>query len=438
MKNCSWLKICLRSNEDYMNKKIPPETYETKADKTLYDAEINNAFDQFMNAFDEFKQTNDGRLNELEHKMSSDVLTEEKLNRINQALDENQQQMDALLLKSNRPVLNGTPVVSHTSMKHKSAFKNYIRAGETGNLRELEAKSLSITSDPDGGYLVPEETEKTVMSSLKDVSPIRAIAGNRQVTSTVYKKPFSISGPGTGWVGETTARAETSSPTLSELSFPTMELYAMPAATSNLLDDSAVNIDEWIAEEVRTAFAAQETAAFVSGDGVNKPKGFLDYTAVADSSWSWGNVGYLATGVDGAFAASDPSDTLIDLIYSVKSGYRANANWVLSRSTQAEIRKIKDADGNYIWQPATRPGEQPSLLGYPVTEVEDMPSIGTDSLSIAFGDFNRGYLIVDRLGLRVLRDPYSSKPYVLFYTTKRVGGGIQDFEAIKFLKFGTS
>ena len=212
----------------------------------------------------------------------------------------------------------------------------------------------------------------------------------------------------------------------------------MPAATSTLLDDSAVNIDEWIAEEVQAAFAEQETTAFVNGDGVNKPRGFLNYTSVAESSWSWGNIGYLATGVDGDFAASNPSDTLIDLIYTVKSAYRANSNWVLSRSTQAEIRKIKDADGNYIWQPANRPGEQPSLLGYPVTEVEDMPAIGSDSLSIAFGDFNRGYLIVDRLGLRVLRDPYSSKPYVLFYTTKRVGGGVQDFDAIKFLKFGTS
>ncbi len=421
-----------------MTKQTLPKHYETKADTLGSDVEINSAFDQFMNAFDEFKQTNDTRLDELEQKMSVDVLTEEKLNRINQALENNQNQMDALLLKSSRPSMNGSKESSFLSTKHHTAFNNYMRKGDATKLRDIETKALSITSDTDGGYLVPDETEKAVMTSLKDVSPIRAIAGNRQVSGTVYKKPFSISGPGTGWVGETAARPETTSPSLAELSFPTMELYAMPAATSNLLDDSAVNIDEWIAEEVQTAFAEQETAAFVNGDGVNKPRGFLDYTAVAESSWSWGNMGYLATGVDGDFAASDPSDTLIDLIYTVKSSYRANSKWVLSRSTQAEIRKIKDADGNYIWQPANRPGEQPSLLGYPVTEVEDMPAIGSDSLSIAFGDFNRGYLIVDRLGLRVLRDPYSSKPYVLFYTTKRVGGGVQDFDAIKFLKFGTS
>ena len=421
-----------------MKQQTPPKTYETKAEQVVLDAEINSAFDQFMNAFDEFKHTNDERLSELEQKMSADVLTEEKLNRINQALEDNQTQLDTLLLKSNRPKLTGEHQSSLIETKHHRAFNAYMRKGDANNLRDIETKALSISSDPDGGYLVPDETEKAVMRSLKEVSPIRAIAGVRQVSGTVYKKPFSITGPGTGWVGETAARPETTSPTLAELSFPTMELYAMPAATSNLLDDSAVNIDEWIAEEVQTAFAEQETTAFVNGDGVNKPQGFLNYTSVAESSWSWGNIGYLATGVDGDFPASDPSDVLIDLIYTLKSAYRANSNWVLSRSTQAEIRKIKDADGNYIWQPANRPGEQPSLLGYPVTEVEDMPTIASDSLSIAFGDFNRGYLIVDRLGLRVLRDPYSSKPYVLFYTTKRVGGGIQDFDAIKFLKFGVS
>lgn len=421
-----------------MKDQTPPKTYETKADQVGYDAEINSAFDQFMNAFDEFKQTNDDRLTELEQKASVDVLTEEKLNRLNQALEDNQNQLDSLLLKTSRPSLNGERNSSPLETKHHSAFNNYMRKGDANKLREIETKALSITSDPDGGYLVPDETERAVMRSLKEVSPIRSIAGVRQVSGTIYKKPFSITGPGTGWVGETVARPETTSPTLAELSFPTMELYAMPAATSNLLDDSAVNIDEWIAEEVQSAFAEQETAAFVNGDGVNKPTGFLNYTSVDESSWSWGNIGYLATGVDGDFPASDPGDVLIDLIYTLKSAYRANSNWVLSRSTQAEIRKIKDADGNYIWQPANRPGEQPSLLGYPVTEVEDMPAIASDSLSIAFGDFNRGYLIVDRLGLRVLRDPYSSKPYVLFYTTKRVGGGIQDFDAIKFLKFGTS
>ena len=256
--------------------------------------------------------------------------------------------------------------------------------------------------------------------------------------SAVYKKPFSTTGFGTGWVGETAARPETTTSTLAELSFPAMELYAMPAATQMLLDDSAVNLDQWIAEETQTAFAEQEGQAFVSGNGVNKPRGFIDYPKIADATWSWGNMGYIATGVAGAFPASNPSDKLIDLMYALKAGYRQNATFVMNRKTQAAVRKFKDVDGNYLWQPALRADGKATLSGFPVTEAEDMPDIGTDTFSLAFGDFGRGYLVVDRVGVRVLRDPYSSKPYVLFYTTKRVGGGVQNFEAIKLMKFGVS
>ncbi len=399
--------------------------------------DVAQSFDEFMRAFEAFKEANDERLAQIERRVSTDVVTEEKLARINAALDEHKAIVDELALKARRPHL-GERKISAAGLQHKAAFENYMRSGETANLRQLEVKALSAGSPPDGGYLVPDETEAAVMQSLKEVSPIRAIAGIRQVSTTTYKKPFSISGPGTGWVGETAARPETATPTLAELTFPTMELYAMPAATSTLLDDSAVNIDEWLAEEVRIAFAEQEGAAFVNGDGINKPNGFLNYTKVANASWSWGNIGYVATGAAGAFAASNPSDTLIDLIYSVKAGYRANAHFVMNRATQAEIRKFKDVDGNYLWQPAHQPGAQPTLMNVPIVEAEDMPDIAADSYSIAYGDFQRGYLIVDRLGIRILRDPYSSKPYVLFYTTKRVGGGVQDFDAIKLLKFGVS
>ncbi len=364
------------------------------------------------------------------------MVTTEKLARIDRALDENKRVVDELALKAARPPLAGAAPRSGASLAHKAAFDGYVRRGEAGQLRGLEGKALSVASDPDGGYLVPDETERAVNRSLRDVSPIRAIAGLRQVSSAVYKKPFSLTGPGTGWVGETAARPETTTPTLAELSFPTMELYAMPAATPALLDDSAVSIDEWLAEEVRLAFAVQEGQAFVAGNGVNKPRGFTDYPKVANASWSWGNIGYIATGTAGAFPASNPSDKLIDLAYAVKSGYRANAHFVMNRATQAVIRKFKDADGNSIWQPSAKPGEAPSLLGHPVAEAEDMPDIAASSHSVAFGDFRRGYLVVDRVGIRVLRDPYSSKPYVLFYTTKRVGGGVQDFDAIKLLKFG--
>lgn len=403
-------------------------------DKTEYETksaggEVAAAFDEFMRAFEEFKETNDKRLDEIEKRSTADVLSSEKLDRIDKALDQ-------FSVKQQRLPIGGGAHRATASLQHKAAFNAYVRGGEVGGLKSLEGKALSVGSDPDGGYLVPDETETTINRALKDISPIRAIAGVRQVSSSVYKRPFAVSGLDTGWVGEAAARAETATPTLSELSFPTMELYAMPAATASLLDDSAVNIDEWLAEEVRIAFAEQEGNAFIAGDGINKPKGFLTYPTIANSSWTWGNVGTIATGASGALPSSNAGDVLIDLAYAVKSSYRVNAHFVMNRATQAQVRKLKDGDGTYLWQPSIEPGQAPTLMGFPVAEAEDMPDIAADSLSIAFGDFRRGYLIVDRVGVRVLRDPYSAKPYVLFYTTKRVGGGVQDFDAIKLLKFG--
>jgi HK97 family phage major capsid protein len=385
--------------------------------------------DDVLRAFESFKEANDQRLAEIERRMSADVLLEEKVERIGKALDE-------LNLRTRRPPLAADERAP--AHEHRKAFEAYVRKGETHGLHEIEAKSMSIASNPDGGYLVPAETETEIGRLLANISPIRAIADVRQVSATIYKKPFAVTGAATGWVGETAARPETTSPTLAELQFPAMELYAMPAATQALLDDAAVNLDQWIAQEVQTVFAEQESQAFVTGNGTNRPRGFTDYPKVADASWSWGNLGYLATGVAGGFAASNPSDKLLDLIYALKAGYRQNAHWVLNRKTQGAIRKFKDAQGQYLWQPAATADGRASLMNFPVAESEHMPDIATDTYALAFGDFRRGYLIVDRLGVRILRDPYSSKPYVLFYTTKRVGGGVQNFEAIKLLKFGVS
>ena len=209
----------------------------------------------------------------------------------------------------------------------------------------------------------------------------------------------------------------------------------MPAATNALLDDAAVDIDRWIGDEVEQAFAAQEGAAFVNGDGVAKPKGFMTYPTVDESAWAWGSVGTVSTGADGGFAPGEAADSLLDLVYALKAGYRQNASFVMNRRTQASVRKLKDGDGNYLWQPPASAGARATLMGFPTVEAEDMPDIATDAKAIAFGDFGRFYLVVDRQGVRVLRDPYSAKPYVLFYTTKRVGGGIQDFDAAKFLDF---
>ena len=403
--------------------------YETKAG-----GEIGAAFEDFMRAFEAYKDTNNRRLADIERHMSADVVTVEKIDRIDRALDEHKRVVDDLALKAARPVLGGTTARASGDREKKAAFEGYVRRGDASALARIEAKALSVGTDADGGYLVPDETERAVNRALRDISPIRAIATVRQVSGSVYKKPYSTSEAATGWVAETAARPQTGTPTLAELAFPTMELYAMPAATQSLLDDAAVDIDAWIAEEVRVAFAEQEGTAFVSGNGVNKPKGFLDYPTVANASWSWGNIGVLTTGVAGGFPASNPSDKLIDLTFAVKAGYRGNAHFVMSRATQAVIRKFKDADGNYLWQPGAKAGEPSTLLGFPIAESEDMPGLVADASAVAFGDFRRGYLVVDRVGLRVLRDPYSAKPYVLFYTTKRVGGGVQDFDAIKLLK----
>lgn len=401
--------------------------------KAITGTEPKSDYDDMMRVFEALKAANDEQLADLKRR---DVLLEEKAARIDAALD---RKLDELSLKAARPALDRAPAATTYALReHKSAFETYVRSGESVGLRALEMKAMSGGSNPDGGYLVPPEIESEIGRRLSAVSPIRSIAGVREVSASVYKKPFMTSGPAVGWVGETAARTETASPVLAELSFPAMELYAMPAATPTLLDDAAVNIDEWLAAEVEQAFAAQEGTAFVTGDGNNKPKGFLGYTNVANSSWSWGNIGYVATGAAGDFPASDPSDVLVDLIYAVKAGYRQNGAFVMNRKTQSAIRKFKDSGGGYLWQPPAQAGGRASLMTFPVVEAEDMPDIGASAYAVAFGDFRRGYLVVDRQGVRVLRDPYSAKPYVLFYTTKRVGGGVQDFDAIKLLKFAAS
>lgn len=395
-------------------------------------AETRAALSEVLCAFEAFKDANDRRLDEIEAKSTADPLLTEKVARIDNALTEAKSRLDRLSLDAARPGLEaGRP-----SSERKAAWDGYMRSGQLS--AGIEGKALSAGSNPDGGYVAPAETQALIDRLMADVSPIRAIASVRQTTANVFKKPVSLGGAATGWVAETADRDQTATPTLDLLDFPVAELYAMPAATTALLDDAATDLDLWLAEEVRDVFAAQEGAAFISGNGTNKPKGFLSYTMVAEASHAWDKIGYLATGVDGDFAASDPADDLIDLIYAPKAAYRANGRFVMNRRTVSAVRKFKDSNGDYIWQPSLNAGGEATLLGYPVTEAEDMPDIGSDAFAIAFGDFEKGYLIVDRQGIQVLRDPYSAKPYVLFYTTKRVGGGVQNFDAIKLLKFGVS
>jgi HK97 family phage major capsid protein len=414
---------------------------ETKAVEHGHNSlEIKQAFEEFLAGFEAFKDANDARLKGLEKR--GDVLDVEKAARIDAALTEQKQKLDTLMLESRRPQLAGErrafdPVLDSRLAERKAAFDRYVRKGDG---LDIEVKAMSEGSNPDGGYTVPLEIERTIDRVLSQASPIRAIASVRAIGGATYRKPITTAGAACGWVGESGSISQTGTPTLAALDFPAMELYAMPAATQALLDDSQVDIEQWLADEVQIVFAEQEGAAFIAGDGSAKPKGFLAYTNVADASWSWGNIGYVASGADGAFVDDDaaPADALLNLAYAPKQAYRANGRWVMNRKTESAVRKFKDTSGNYIWQPGAAAGQPATIFGYPVTEAEDMPDIASNSYSIAFGDFARGYLIVDRVGIRVLRDPYSAKPYVLFYTTKRVGGGVQNFEAIKLMKFSAS
>ena len=418
------------------NSKTSPKI--SKETKMVKSAELRTAQADFSATFAAFKDANDQRLAEIEAKQSADTVLTDKVERLNAALDQQTSRIERLSIKSARPHLGQSANTSHGNGEAKSAWSSYIRTGDGSALSALESKGLSSGVDAEGGYVAPAETESRIDRALAETSPFRNISTIRRIGAGAFKKPVSAGGAASGWAGETEARPETTAPLMELLDFPTGELYAMPAATQILLDDGVADVDQWLADEVRDVFAAQETAAFTTGNGTNKPKGILNYTNVADSTHTWGNVGYVATGTDGAFDGAAPIDALIDLIYAPKPRYRPGASFMMNRRTVGALRKFKDADGNYIWQPAQSAGQPSSLLGYPLVEVEDMPDIAADSYSVAFGDFRRGYLIADRQGVRVLRDPYSAKPYVLFYTTKRVGGGIQDFNAIKLLKFAAS
>lgn len=411
------------------------EAHETKS------VEIVAAFDDFRRTFEAFKETNDERLARVETRMSTDVVTEEKLARIDRALDEAKSRLDGRLLERSRPRLalaDRTSEVDYANREHKAAFRAYMRSGDVSALAAVEAKAMSAGSGADGGYLVPVPAETDILRRLATISPIRSIASVREISTASYRTAFSFQGPASGWVGEADPRPQTSNQKISDMSYPSFEIYAMPAATQTLLDDAAVDIEQWIAQEVDTVFAEQEGAAFVNGDGVTKPKGFLAYPKVAQSAWSWGNVGYVATGVAGAFAATNPSDTIFDFVYALRAGFRQNAKFVMNRKTQSVMRKFKTTTGEYLWEPPATLGATPTLMNFPVVEAEDMPDIATSAYAVAFGDFQRGYLVLDRRGIRILRDPYSAKPYVLFYTSKRVGGGMLNYEAIKLLKFDVS
>lgn len=399
--------------------------------------ETKRMVERFMGTWDAFQKKHQEEMEEVKSRGKSDPLLAEAMRKQNDEMDELKKMVDGLRLERARPVItdmSGKSVeLTDEQIEHKKAFSDYFMSGDESGLSEM--KAISLGSDPDGGYLAPIETENSIDRVLTETSPMRGIATVRQTGASIYRKPVNLGGAGSGWVGERGGRPETKTPELAILQFGMMELYAMPAATQTILEDASQNIDSWLSEEVNITFAEQEGKAYISGNGVDRPKGVLSYKTVDNSSWKWGSLGRIKTGVNGAFAADvGAHDNLVDLIYGTKSAYRSNGRFIMNRLTQGEVRKIKDADGNPMWQPGLQSGQPSALMGYPISEMDDMDDMATGKHPIAFGDFRKGYLILDRRGVRILRDPYSNKPYVLFYTTKRVGGGVQDFDAIKLLQ----
>jgi HK97 family phage major capsid protein len=319
-----------------MTMRVAPEIKSTAAGE-----EASRAFEEFARAFEAFKETNESRLAQIETRLSGDAVAEEKLARIGDALDEHKRRLDRISLDARRPALAGAAADARDPAiaEHKAAFDLYVRAGEAAGLKRLEAKALSAGSGPDGGYLVPDTIEREVLRRLAAISPIRAIASVRTISGGLYKRAFSTTGVSAGWIGDTAARPQTNAATLAELAFPAMELYAQPAATQTLLDDAVVDVEQWIASEVETAFAEQEGAAFVNGDGVNKPKGFLASDTVDNGAWVWGKLGFVPTGNAGAFPAASPSDKLVDLASTSTSRAAAASTRVATRSTSSSTTR---------------------------------------------------------------------------------------------------
>ncbi len=419
---------------------------ETAAISTKTAASVRDIEAKLGKVFEHFKASNDEADKDRQKKGAADPITEERTSRINQGLDEIEdlkRKLRIAEIKAARPGVGGrgrNPVDQKAQMQTlwRKAADVYMRTGDDRQLREFQAKAMSNSVNADGGFSVFAEREESILDKLLlEMSPMRQLATVRSISTLQYTKMFGLGGADSGWVAETAARTATNTPQIAQLTYNAMEIYANPGATQQILDDSSVDLEAWLAEEVNERFAAQEGNAFVKGDGVAKPKGFLDYTKVANASWTHGNIGYVATGQAAAFSSA-PFDELINLTMAVKAGHRQGARFMSSRGTLSTLRKIKDTTGQYIWTPSMEAGVSGQLLGYPVTEDEEMPAVAANAYPIAFGNFARGYLIVDRKGVNVLRDPFTNKPYIHFYTTKRVGGGVHNFEAIKLLKIAAS
>jgi HK97 family phage major capsid protein len=379
---------------------------------------------QIQAAFEEFKAAHTEQL-----KGKADVVVDEKVDKINTAVTDMQAGLDELnrtvaALKLNGAEGNDQPRDPEYSKEFEAYFK---RGVESKKLEEVRAAATK--TDGEGGYLAPIEWDRTVGKKLKQVSRMRQYSSVQQISGAGFSKVFSDRNVGSGWVGETAARPATTTPALSSLAFPLGELYANPAASQGLIDDAEVDIEAWLADEVSVEFDRQEGIAFLSGDGTNKPHGILTYvTGAANAArHPYGAIPVVNSGV----AAAVTGDGILSLVGALPSEYEANARFFMNRGTTTAVRKLKDGQGNYLWQPSYAAGQPATLNGEEIVELPGMPAVGAGAIAILYGDMQETYLVVDRIGIRVLRDPYTNKPFVHFYTTKRVGGGVKNPEAMR-------
>jgi len=355
--------------------------------------------------------------------------TDEAIGALRADVDDVKGRLDRVSRAAARPVLEGF-AAGAMAPEVKSFVNGYLRQG-----RETELKSLSGAVAADGGYAVPREIDAMISARLKNISPIRSIAQVVQTGTAGYRKLVTTGGTSSGWVSETAARPATNTPQFAEIAPPSGELYANPAASQAMLDDAAFDLETWLADEIAMEFARAEGAAFVNGTGTNQPKGFLgaSTSGANDTTRPFGTLQFVASGNATGFDTS-PELKLIDLVHSLKAGHRQGASWVMNSATLAVVRKLKAADGSFLWQPGLMEGQPNRLLGYPVVEAEDMPDVAANAFPIAFGNFRAGYLIAERSATSILRDPFTNKPFVHFYATKRIGGQVLDSDAIKLLK----
>lgn len=385
---------------------------------------------QLQKDFADFKAENDQAL-----KGKADVVVDEKLTRIDETVQALQDAIDSVNTEVAALRLNGADDAVIGDMKadpeYLKAFKAHMRKGDNAGVSAAMTKGVA----EDGGYLAPVEWDRTITGKLKQVSPIREHARVVRISTAGFKKLYNDREVGSGWVGETAARPATGTPKLGQLDFPLGEIYANPAISQQMLDDAAIDLEAWLAGEVDTEFARQEGIAFLSGDGVNKPHGLLTYVdgGANDARHPFGAIEVVNSGV----AAGINGDGLLDLFGALPEEFLGNAKLFTSRQSQTAMRKLKDGQGNYLWQPSFALGQPATLAGEAIVTVPGMPTIAADAIAALYGDMDETYLVVDRVGIRVLRDPFTNKPFVHFYTTKRVGGGVNNPEAMKALKIGT-